>query len=141
MYKSKKLLQSVTALRDAIRNGFVLVVYVKKNDPNTIRAAIATTNLDYVPFELRPQKTQQTHPQTPPVREGSGCAQLSNEVRLSPLRGSGERVCYFEFTDAGEPVGWRCFYMKNLIGWCDYVPVDADDERAPLKRMPQRIEE
>ena len=32
------------------------------------------------------------HPQTPPVREGSSHAQLSNEMRLSPLRESGERV-------------------------------------------------
>ena len=33
-----------------------------------------------------------THPHTPPVREGSGCAQQSSVTRLSPLRGSGERV-------------------------------------------------
>ena len=32
-------------------------------------------------------------PPTPPVKEGSGCAQLSSEARLSPLRESGERVC------------------------------------------------
>ncbi len=33
-------------------------------------------------------------PPTPPVKEGSGCAQVSNGVRLSPLRGSGERVFF-----------------------------------------------
>lgn len=31
-------------------------------------------------------------PPAPPVMEGSSCAQQTNEVRLSPLRGSGERV-------------------------------------------------
>ena len=35
-----------------------------------------------------------THPQTPPIREGSGCAQLASVARLSPLRGSGERVLW-----------------------------------------------
>lgn len=117
MYKGKKLLQSVSALRTALQQGFAMVVYVKKNDPYTIRVAIATTCLDYVPFEMRPQ--------TP----------------YSAANHDARRITYFEFTELGEPVGWRCFIRKNMIGWCEYVPVQADDDRAPRKQLPQRIED
>ena len=77
--------------------GFVRILYVKTKSPRDLREAIATTNLDYVPYEQRPQ--------------GQGTAAKPHLIR------------YFEFLENGDPLGWRCFSKHGLIGWAEYVPV------------------
>ncbi|MBR1681944.1 MAG: DMT family transporter [Bacteroidaceae bacterium] len=49
-----------------------------------------------------------TRPQTPPVKEGSGSAQLSSVARLFPLRGSGER-------------GFWVFLISLFLSAADFV--------------------
>ena len=116
MWKNNKLMQSLPNLRETLAEGFVRILFVKTKGPMVIREAIATTNLNYVPLDRRPQRAPTASPPAPLPQGGGGCKSSGGRKHL---------ITFFEYNYDGTPLGWRCCSKYGIIGWCDFIPLEG----------------